>query len=137
MNERHPRHGNELNKILHLTNEAVEVWQHNSNLKLQRSHKESADIRIDFARLDHGDGFNFTGKSGTLAHAFPPSSGLGGDVHMDEDEDWDIEDGKGGDVNFFYTLLHEVSWNYLIGLRARHFGFTVCGNLSEFEVFMP
>lgn len=27
---------------------------------------------------------------------------------MDNDESWDIEDGHGGDVSFFYTLLHEL-----------------------------
>lgn len=108
VNERHPRHGNEKEQIRRLTFEAISVWQHNSVLKFQESRPEDADIKIDFARLDHGDGYNFTGPSGTLAHAFPPSSGIGGDVHMDNDESWDIEDNKGGDVSYFYTLLHEV-----------------------------
>lgn len=43
-----------------------------------------------------------------IAHAFYPGSGLGGDVHLDFDESWDIENGQGGDVSFFYTLLHEL-----------------------------
>lgn len=42
------------------------------------------------------------------AHAFYPGTGLSGDVHLDDDESWDIEDGRGGDVSFFYTLLHEL-----------------------------
>lgn len=113
MNKNHPRSGDAYNRILSLTNEAIQVWNHNANIKIQRGYPEDADILIDFARLDHGDGFHFTGKSGTLAHAFPPSSGLGGDVHMDQDEDWDIEDGKKGDVSYFFTLLHEVNFNFL------------------------
>ena len=29
-------------------------------------------------------------------------------MHIDDDESWDIENGQGGDVSFFYTLLHEL-----------------------------
>lgn len=29
-------------------------------------------------------------------------------MHLDDDEDWDIENGREGDVSFFYTLLHEL-----------------------------
>lgn len=111
MNKQHPRTGDEYNQIRRLIYEAIAVWQHNSNLKFSEVHPSeanNADIRIDFGRLEHGDKFPFTGPGETLAHAFPPGDDLGGDVHMDNDESWDIEDGKGGDVNFFYTLLHEV-----------------------------
>lgn len=111
MNERHPRSGRDLDNIRRLTQEAISVWEHNSNLKFRETHPsdaDNADIRIDFARLSHGDGFNFTGPGESLAHAFPPGKGIGGDVHMDNDEKWDLEDGSGGDVSFFYTLLHEV-----------------------------
>lgn len=106
----HKRTGEEYSRIWRLIEEAVGVWQHNSNLKIIEGHPDNADIKIDFARLNHGDGYAFTGPGGTLAHAFPPSSGLGGDVHMDQDEPWDLDDGKGkpGDVSFFYTFLHEV-----------------------------
>lgn len=33
---------------------------------------------------------------------------MSGDVHLDDDEIWDIENGDGGEVSFFYTLLHEL-----------------------------
>lgn len=53
--------------------------------------------------------FHFT------AHAFYPGTGIGGDVHLDDDEIWDIENGAGGDVSFFYTLLHELGHSLGLG----------------------
>lgn len=47
----------------------------------------------------------------STAHAFYPGSALGGDVHLDDDESWDIDDfdeNSIGDVSLFYTLLHEL-----------------------------
>lgn len=73
-----------------------------------RAHDEIADIRIDFFQGDHHDGYNFTGPGDTLAHAFYPNDGLGGDVHLDQEEDWDIEDGVKRSTKFFDAFLHEV-----------------------------
>lgn len=91
----------------------MSIWQHSSTLKLTRTHDEYADIRIDFARRNHGDNYDFTGPGENLAHAFYPGSEIGGDVHMDDEENWDLDDGNGGDISFFLTLLHEVKFNLI------------------------
>jgi acylphosphatase len=51
------------------------------------------DIVIRFVADNHGDGSNFDGPSGVLAHAFfpPPNGGsLAGDSHFDEAETWTV-----------------------------------------------
>lgn len=119
MNRRHPRNQEEYNKILRLISEAMRIWERNSVLKLRRSNDDDADILIDFAQGNHGDGYNFSGQGGNLAHAFYPGPGIGGDVHLDQDENWNLDDDVSkkydGSISVFYTLLHELGHSLGLG----------------------
>ena len=42
-----------------------------------------------------------------LAHAFPPGRGIGGDVHFDDEERWDVISDS-GNANFPWVALHEI-----------------------------
>ncbi|NXU43698.1 MMP7 protein, partial [Drymodes brunneopygia] len=83
---------------------ALMVWSDVTPLRFRRVYLGHADIEIKFARGAHGDGAPFDGKGGTLAHAFAPGEGRGGDAHFDDDEKWsDINQ----DVNLFLVAAHE------------------------------
>ena len=56
-----------------------------------------------FARGEHGDGDQFDGRGGTLAHAFFPV--YGGDAHFDDDERWVLSGRRGTDL--FTVAAHE------------------------------
>ena len=61
------------------------MWSDVADLKFQQvTGNGIVDIDISIASRQHGDGYDFDGPGGTLAHAFFPS--YGGDVHMDEGE---------------------------------------------------
>ncbi|XP_076833469.1 matrix metalloproteinase-20 [Brachyhypopomus gauderio] len=67
---------------------ALDLWAKVSSLRFTRSLSQQADIMVEFGSNEHGDAFPFDGPKGTLAHAFDPGEGIGGDVHFDEDELW-------------------------------------------------
>lgn len=53
--------------------------------------KKSCDLSTFSVRAvpkEHGDLYPFDGSRGTLAHAFGPGIGMGGDTHFDDDEHW-------------------------------------------------
>ncbi|KFW80034.1 Interstitial collagenase, partial [Manacus vitellinus] len=84
---------------------AISVWSNVTPLTFQRVEDKEADIMISFAYRDHRDNSPFDGPNGQLAHAFQPGEGIGGDVHIDEEEAW-TKDGRG--YNLFIVVAHEL-----------------------------
>ncbi|XP_062054307.1 matrilysin [Lepus europaeus] len=85
---------------------AFNLWSKEIPLQFKRLRLGIADIMIGFARGAHGDASPFDGPGNTLAHAFPPGPGLGGDAHFDNDEHW--TDGSSLGINFLYVATHEL-----------------------------
>ncbi|XP_044141114.1 matrix metalloproteinase-18-like [Bufo gargarizans] len=83
---------------------AFKVWSDVTPLTFTRIYSGVSDIEISFAAQVHNDYYPFDGPHGTLAHAFAPSSGIGGDAHFDEDETW--TSGSNG-YNLFIVAAHE------------------------------
>ncbi|NXS80783.1 MMP7 protein, partial [Erpornis zantholeuca] len=92
------------NKVDDAIKRAFMLWSDVTPLQFQRVNRGPADIEIQFARGEHGDGYPFDGRGSTLAHAFAPGEGIGGDAHFDDDEKWsDIDQ----EVNLFLVAAHE------------------------------
>ncbi|XP_075220209.1 stromelysin-2-like [Lycorma delicatula] len=90
---------------------AFDSWSSYSQLKFIEVPDMNADIIISFASGSHGDGFPFDGRGSVLAHAFMPgeSSSLQGDIHFDDDEQWQDNPGPFDDgVDFFSVAVHEL-----------------------------
>jgi len=78
--------------------QAFDVWAFVTPLTFTQATDESAaDIRCLWATGSHGDSSPFDGFGNVLAHGFYPppvtSQPIAGDVHFDEAENWDNEDG--------------------------------------------
>ncbi|XP_025890740.1 interstitial collagenase-like [Nothoprocta perdicaria] len=87
---------------------AFSVWSNVSPLTFQRIEEfedKVADIMISFVVRDHRDNSPFDGPNGQLAHAFQPGNDIGGDVHVDNEENW-TKDGRG--YNLFIVIAHEL-----------------------------
>uniref|UniRef100_A0A8B9FJW3 Matrix metallopeptidase 1 n=1 Tax=Amazona collaria TaxID=241587 RepID=A0A8B9FJW3_9PSIT len=84
---------------------ALSVWSNVTPLTFRKVVDKEADIMISFAYRDHRDNSPFDGPNGQLAHAFQPGEGIGGDVHLDEEEAW-TKDGRG--YNLFIVIAHEL-----------------------------
>uniref|UniRef100_A0A665WFC5 interstitial collagenase n=1 Tax=Echeneis naucrates TaxID=173247 RepID=A0A665WFC5_ECHNA len=84
---------------------ALQVWARVTPLRFTRIKRGTADIMISFARRSHGDYYPFDGPDGTLAHAFAPSNGIGGDAHFDDDENFTFRSNRG--YVLFIVAAHE------------------------------
>ncbi|XP_075054028.1 matrix metalloproteinase-18-like [Mixophyes fleayi] len=83
---------------------AFKVWSDVTPLTFTRVYDGASDIEISFAARVHNDFYPFDGQHGTLAHAYGPGNGIGGDAHFDEDETW--TSGSNG-YNLFIVAAHE------------------------------
>ncbi|XP_051882286.1 neutrophil collagenase-like [Pristis pectinata] len=83
---------------------ALNTWARVTPLTFTQT-TSTADIEITFASRDHGDSSPFDGSGGVLAHAFGPGTGIGGDIHFDEDETWTT---NSDDFNLFLVAVHEA-----------------------------
>nr|XP_005329178.2 matrilysin [Ictidomys tridecemlineatus] len=92
---------------------AFSMWSRHIPLRFKRVRMGTADIMIGFARGAHGDFLPFDGPGNTLAHAFAPGPGLGGDAHFDKDELW--TDGNGLGIHFLYAATHEFGHSLGLG----------------------
>uniref|UniRef100_A0A452G748 Matrix metallopeptidase 20 n=1 Tax=Capra hircus TaxID=9925 RepID=A0A452G748_CAPHI len=90
---------------------ALRAWSSAVPLNFVRVNAGEADIMISFETGDHGDSYPFDGPRGTLAHAFAPGEGLGGDTHFDNAEKWTM--GTNG-FNLFTVAAHE--FGHALGL---------------------
>ncbi|KAK2846977.1 hypothetical protein Q5P01_009976 [Channa striata] len=100
------------NTVDSLIESAFGVWARASSLTFVRSPTRNADIMVEFVTYNHGDMFPFDGPRGTLAHAFGPGLGVGGDTHFDDDEHWSAG-GRG--FNLFVVAAHE--FGHALGLK--------------------
>nr|XP_027203761.1 matrix metalloproteinase-2-like [Dermatophagoides pteronyssinus] len=82
---------------------AWNIWSRASDrLEFIETSDPNADILIGFYTGEHGDGQRrkFDGPGSKLAHAYAPPKG---DVHFDDEENWQDKDGP----SLFWTALHE------------------------------
>ncbi|KAM9846589.1 collagenase 3-like [Aulostomus maculatus] len=84
---------------------ALQVWAKVTPLRFTRIYSGTADIMISFGRQSHGDFYPFDGPDGTLAHAFAPAPGIGGDAHFDDDEIFTFTSNTG--YVLFMVAAHE------------------------------
>ena len=92
---------------------ALDIWQNQTDIRfLQVCDSIDADITFMWVIGNHGDGYNFDGVGGILAHAFyPPPNGIyAGDVHFDDAETWttDIRESTNQPIDLLSIAAHEI-----------------------------
>ncbi|KAM7413464.1 hypothetical protein PAMA_020722 [Pampus argenteus] len=91
-----------------LIESAFSIWARASSLTFVKSKTNNADIVMEFVTNQHGDLYPFDGPRGTLAHAFGPGLGVGGDTHFDDAEHWTA--GETGPVRGRPNYLSRYGW---------------------------
>ncbi|KAK7125545.1 hypothetical protein R3I93_021040 [Phoxinus phoxinus] len=86
---------------------ALKVWADVTPLTFTPIDRGTADIMISFGTRNHGDGLPFDGPHGTLAHAYAPTSGIGGDAHFDDDEVFTFSSPRAKCYVLFLVAAHE------------------------------
>jgi len=87
---------------------AFSKWERHSPIRFKWLETGIPDIEIRWEIGDHGDGDEFDGKGGTLAHAFLPNGDrISGDLHFDDAEMWTLGTADVG-VNLTQAAAHEV-----------------------------
>lgn len=90
---------------------AFQYWADVTPLRFREVFSTNADIIVQFAVRDHGDGNSFDGPGRTLAHAFQPGFGRGGDLHFDDDERYTASTG----INLLQVAVHEIGHSLGMG----------------------
>jgi hypothetical protein len=96
--------------IRHEVHRAMQEWSRYVQVSFSEGDNPQAErtVAILFASADHGDGYLFDGPGGTLAHTFYPAppnpESIAGDLHLDDDESWQI----GGSRDLYSVVLHEL-----------------------------
>jgi hypothetical protein len=89
---------------------AFAEWERAASLRFSLSEAPLASrtLALQFATGNHGDAYPFDGRGRVLAHTYFPapinSEPIAGDLHFDDDENWQA----GADVDLFSVVLHEI-----------------------------
>ncbi|KAL3984705.1 Matrixin family protein [Acanthocheilonema viteae] len=94
---------------------AFEVWSTVTELNFTEV-PWNGNIKIDFFRGEHGDGYSFDGPGKILAHALLPPYGF---IHFDADEEWAAmivtELSRYDTIDLLPTAIHEIG--HVLGLE--------------------